>query len=47
MADTVVTTEAHIDDQTGNVGDGVDGDVLVLAVAQTSNVNFDVVQEVW
>ena len=40
---TVVTDETNVHNQTGNVGDGVDGDILVLAVAQTSNVDFDVV----
>ena len=43
LADAVVTGETNVHYQAGNVGDGVDGHILVLAVAQTSNVYFDVV----
>ena len=47
LADTVVTGEADVHYQAGHVGDGVDGDILVLGVAQTSDIYFDVVEEVW
>ena len=40
---TVVAGETNVDYQAGNVGDRVDGHILVLAVAQTSDVDFDVV----
>ena len=47
LVDGVVTTEAHIDNQTRNVGYGVDGDVLVLTGTQTTEVYLQVVEEVW
>ena len=46
MFDTEVTGEADVDNQAGDVGDGVDGDILIITVCQTSHVNLQIIEEV-
>ena len=47
MLDRVVAREADVDNQTGEIGERVDADILIVTVGQTSKVDLEIVEEIW
>ena len=47
MLDRVIAREADVDNQAGDIGDGIDADILIVTVGQTSKVDLEIVEEIW
>ena len=46
MFDTEVPSEAHIDNEAWDIRDGVDGDIFIVTIRQTTNIDLQIIEEV-
>ena len=46
MFDTEVTSEADVDNEAGDIGDGVDSDILIVTFCQTTYIDLQIIEEV-
>ena len=47
LVHAVVASEADVDQEAGDVGDGVDADILIVSVGQASQVDLEIVEKIW